>query len=82
MEIEDQQKLISQNYWDLLDKNYMIIQIIGRGAYGAVAEAYDKALKRKVAVKMINNLFVSRTDCKRVLREIHLLRKVIFKTTY
>ena len=50
------------------------IKQMGRGAYGSVSSFLDKKSGAKVAVKKIANCFKDKTDAKRILREIKLLR--------
>lgn len=56
--------------------DYEIIKQIGSGSYGSVVEAKKKSNQQKVAIKRMNNLFEDTIDCKRILREITLLRKL------
>jgi len=53
---------------------YTELQLIGKGAYGAVVSAYDTKFNQKVAIKKIPNVFNDVTKAKRILREIKLLR--------
>ncbi len=46
------------------------------GSYSVVVEAEDTLKKKKVAIKKVSDLFLSLTDCKRIVREITLLRKM------
>jgi len=39
-------------------------------------EAMHKPTQKKVAIKKLNNIFEDTIDCKRILREITLLRKL------
>ena len=57
-----------------VDTRYTNLQLIGRGAYGAVASAFDTKNELKVAIKKISCVFESITKAKRILREIKLLR--------
>ena len=57
-----------------VDLRYTNLQLIGRGAYGAVASAYDNKHKQKVAIKKIHDVFDDIIKAKRILREIKLLR--------
>lgn len=61
--------------WEIGD-DYEIIKIIGKGSYGDVAEAIHKPTKRKVAIKRVFRLFEDLVDCKRIVREILILRKL------
>jgi len=57
-----------------LPSRYEIRQMIGTGSYGSVCEAYDKEKERIVAIKKVNRLFEDNVDCKRILREWHILK--------
>ncbi|EGR30404.1 mitogen-activated protein kinase 2, putative [Ichthyophthirius multifiliis] len=59
--------------WEVGDK-YEIIKVVGSGSYGQVVEALEKSTKNKVAIKRLDGIFEDTVDCKRILREIHLLR--------
>lgn len=52
---------------------YKFNKVIGRGAYGIVLAATDKATGRDVAVKRVERIFDSILDAKRILREIRCL---------
>ena len=49
---------------------------MGIGSYGSVCRAIHKPTGRKVAIKMMKNIFEDEVDCKRILREVTLLRKL------
>jgi serine/threonine protein kinase len=51
---------------------------VGKGAYGVVAIAKDHEKNENVAIKKIVNPFEHKIFCIRTLREIKLLRLVIF----
>jgi len=53
---------------------YSPTKIIGKGAYASVCEAYNKKLKKKVAVKKNKDVFQELSDAKRILREIKLMQ--------
>jgi len=59
-----------------LPPRYEVRQLIGSGSYGSVCEAYDSTQKRLVAIKRIGHMFEDLIDCKRILREISILRKL------
>ena len=61
--------------WEIGD-NYDIVKQVGSGSYGYVVEAIQKSTGKKVAIKRCNGLFDDLIDCKRILREIILLRKL------
>jgi len=55
---------------------YEIVKQIGSGSYGYVVEAIQKSTGKKVAIKRLNKIFDDTIDCKRILREVTLLRKL------
>jgi len=61
--------------WEIGD-DYEIVKIIGKGSYGDVAEAIHKPTKTKVAIKRVFRLFDDLVDCKRIVREICILRNL------
>jgi mitogen-activated protein kinase 1/3 len=61
--------------WDLQGK-YQVTKIVGNGSYGQVAQAKCMKTGRQVAIKKMDNIFDDEIDCKRILREITLLRKL------
>ena len=50
--------------------------MLGTGSYGKVALATKKSTGQKVAIKRMENIFEYETDCKRILREVSLMRKL------
>lgn len=54
--------------------DYTCEKVLGTGSYGKVALATKKSTGQKVAIKRMENIFDDETDCKRILREISLLR--------
>lgn len=61
--------------WDV-GSDFEIVKLLGSGSYGSVCEATHKPSKTTVAIKKVLNLFEDNIDCKRVLREVHLLRRL------
>ena len=59
---------------DDVGPEYELLKKIGSGTYSTVWEARHKATGTKVAIKKEDNIFDDLVDCKRVLREIKLLR--------
>ena len=58
-----------------IDSKYIIIKELGKGAYGTVYLAEERQTGEKVAVKRIDDVFRTRVDAKRTLREITILRQ-------
>jgi mitogen-activated protein kinase 1/3 len=56
--------------------NYECEKLLGTGSYGSVCMATQKSTGKKVAIKKMENIFEDEVDCKRILREITLLRKL------
>lgn len=61
--------------WNL-GSDYEPIKLLGRGSYGAVCSAIHKPTGTKVAIKKMDGVFDDEIDCKRILREVDLLRKL------
>lgn len=57
-------------------ENYELVKLLGTGSYGQVASAVHKPTGKKVAIKKMDNVFDDEVDCKRILREISLLRRL------
>ncbi|KAE8911902.1 hypothetical protein PF005_g1195 [Phytophthora fragariae] len=55
---------------------YTLVRLLGKGSYGQVAEAFDTERQKKVAIKKIINVFDQEIDCKRLYREIYILRRL------
>jgi len=62
--------------WEV-GSGYEIVKQIGSGSYGYVVEAIQKSTGKKVAIKRLNKIFEDVVDCKRILREVTLLRKLV-----
>jgi len=56
--------------------DYICEKLLGTGSYGKVALATKKSTNQKVAIKRMENIFDDETDCKRILREVTLMRKL------
>lgn len=53
---------------------YEVKKVIGSGSYGSVAEAIHKPTGKKVAIKRMDDIFADDEDCKKMVREIKLLK--------
>ncbi len=61
--------------WHVGD-DYELVRVLGAGSYGKVASAVHKPTGRKVAIKKMDDVFEDEVDCKRILREIKLLKSL------
>ena len=59
-----------------MGSDYVCERLLGTGSYGKVALATRKSTGQKVAIKRMENIFEDETDCKRILREVTLMRKL------
>ncbi len=57
-----------------VDSRYKLKHTLGHGAYGQVVSALDTQTGRKVAIKRVDRLLDDKTDAKRILREVKILR--------
>lgn len=58
----------------LVGPDYEVLKVIGQGSYGTVVEALHKPTQTKVAIKRLEDLFLDFEDCKKMVRELLLLR--------
>jgi len=61
--------------WEV-GKRYQVVRLLGHGSYGQVAEAYDRFMNRRVAIKRVLNIFSNETDARRIYREMYILRQM------
>ena len=61
--------------WEV-GNDYTCEKLLGTGSYGKVALAVKKSTGQKVAIKRMEKIFDDETDCKRILREVTLMRKL------
>jgi len=61
--------------WEV-GSNYKCEKLLGSGSYGQVAQAVQMSTGKRVAIKKMDNIFDDEVDCKRILREITILRKL------
>jgi mitogen-activated protein kinase 1/3 len=56
--------------------DYKVEKLLGQGSYGAVARAVHVPTGKQVAIKQMKSIFDDSTDCKRILREISILKSL------
>eukprot|EP00961_Rhodomonas_salina_P054371 730428-Rhodomonas_salina.1 len=66
---EDGSYTIKGKIWRL-PPNYKLHSVLGSGAYGCVCRCTNLDNSEEVAVKRIEDVFVSKTDALRILREV------------
>lgn len=59
--------------WEIGPK-YMFQRELGSGTYGKVCEALLAGTTKKVAIKKLTDIYADPTRCKRILREIEILK--------
>jgi len=64
------------NIEDEVGHCYQVTSQIGAGSYGSVYEAIELKTGKKVAIKSIHSIFDDLVDCKRIMREIKILRNL------
>ena len=60
-------------------KNYKIISIIGRGAYGVILKVLKRKNNKNYACKVFFNIYKDHIDAKRILREVYILQRIKHK---
>ena len=63
------------DHWEV-GSNYKCEKLLGSGSYGQVVQAIQLSTGKRVAIKKMDKIFEDETDCKRILREVTLLRKL------
>lgn len=53
---------------------YKIVKFLGQGSYGSVVEALHTPSQKRVAIKRLEDVFFDVEDCKKMVREILLLK--------
>ena len=75
VEISSSRKVYTVNGADFeVPTSYELVKSIGYGAYGLVCSGIDTTTSKKLAIKKCRNVFKDIGDCKRVLREVKLLK--------
>jgi len=62
--------------WSHIAADYNFIKIQGQGSFGQVVKATQKSTSKTVAIKYIQDAFDNIHSCKRVFREIAILRRL------
>jgi mitogen-activated protein kinase 1/3 len=62
--------------WEVDHKRFELKRQLGKGSYGAVAEATDHLTGGRVAIKRIDNVFDVFENAKRIYREVCILRRM------
>eukprot|EP01091_Cochliopodium_minus_P012766 TRINITY_DN3952_c0_g1_i3.p1 TRINITY_DN3952_c0_g1~~TRINITY_DN3952_c0_g1_i3.p1 ORF type:complete len:113 (+),score=18.02 TRINITY_DN3952_c0_g1_i3:10-348(+) len=73
-EISNGKYKVGDILFEVPSERYELISLLGYGSFGSVVKAYDKKLKKEVAIKKIIEIFSDPMDTKRVVRELKLLR--------
>ena len=63
------------NDWEV-GPDYEVQKLLGSGSYGNVAKALHKPTNTQVAIKQMKGIFEDEIDCKRILREISILKSL------
>ena len=61
--------------WNVGSK-YKLEKVMGEGSYGQVSKAIQLTTGKCVAIKRMKKVFDDEEDCKRILRELVILRQI------
>ena len=78
MQKSSQQNLSTQDLgieWRPILKKYTLDSYIGKGSFGQVIKAKNIATGQFVAIKQIKDIFRNYYECRKVLREITILKR-------
>lgn len=59
-----------------METEYEFLSFLGQGSYGKVFKARHRKSGKECAIKQIQGIFFSNYEAKKILREIHILRKL------
>lgn len=62
--------------WKLVETEYELLEQLGQGSYGQVIKAQHKQTGKMCAIKYIKDVFFNIYEAKKILREIHILRRL------
>ena len=63
--------------WETVSRQFRMVKKLGSGAYGVVGVAVDRKVPgRHVAIKRITDVLRNKTDARRILREMRILRQL------
>lgn len=62
--------------WKTIVSRYELLTYIGAGSFGQVIKARCMQTGKLVAIKQISNIFRNSYECRKVIREISILRQL------
>lgn len=62
--------------WKTITQKYELLTYIGSGSFGQVIKAKSLETGEFVAIKQIKNIFRNHYECRKVIREISILRQL------
>lgn len=74
MENRSSNKVHLPSIWRYVTSEYKIMELLGEGSFGQVVKAQHIKTGNIFAIKLVRNIFDSLYECKKVLREIQILR--------
>ena len=69
-------KLKLSKIWKYVEEYYDVLEYIGSGSFGQVIKAQAKDTGEIFAIKLIKNVFADTYHCKKVLREVVIMRQL------
>ena len=72
--MEQRNRLKLSSVWACVQESYDLLQFVGSGSFGQVVKVQSKETGETFAIKRIKNVFHDNYHCKKVLREIMILR--------
>lgn len=70
----EEEKKPWDDWHECISDRYDLKKLLGSGSYGKVVLGVDRKTKEKVAIKRVDDLFYSRREAKKILREILILK--------
>lgn len=73
--LKSKEKIKLPSIWKHVQEDYDVVEFIGSGSFGQVVKARAKDTGDYFAIKLIKNVFHDMYHCKKVLREIMIMRQ-------
>lgn len=62
--------------WQQLPDDYIMEDLIGEGSFGQVIRAKHVKSSKKVAIKLVQNIYEDDYNARKILREVQILRNL------
>lgn len=72
----DATSMALDSVWKYVHGDYELLEKLGQGSYGLVLKAKHRDTGKVCAIKHIKNVFYNAYEAIKILREVHIMRKL------